>query len=171
MEQELGIPTQLFGGPPVRDNMLKMAESQIGFIQLFARPLFENVAKLMPGMHFAVDEILRNCDIWEARIREEKALLLKDEGNPRDNIDDSGLMSPRSGTPPDMEFDGASSVVLDRPFTSNGHPIGSIDPYTKQRADIKPEKRGYLFSSSTTDVAGEGAKRKLSWRRLWLKFK
>merc|ERR1711881_546855 len=58
MEMELGIPTQLFGGPPVRDNLVKMGESQIGFINVFARPLFENIAKLLPGMVFAVDTIV-----------------------------------------------------------------------------------------------------------------
>ena len=34
MEKELNIPTQLFGGPPERDNIIKMAESQIGFMNI-----------------------------------------------------------------------------------------------------------------------------------------
>jgi 3',5'-cyclic-nucleotide phosphodiesterase len=65
MEQELQIPSCLFGGPPVRDDLIKLGESQIGFMNIFARPLFEAVADILPGMQFAVDEILTNKAIWE----------------------------------------------------------------------------------------------------------
>lgn len=66
------MPSCLFGGPPVRDDVVKLGESQIGFINIFARPLFEAVADILPAMQFAVDEILTNKVIWEHKIEEER---------------------------------------------------------------------------------------------------
>ncbi|KIW00100.1 hypothetical protein, variant [Verruconis gallopava] len=185
MEIELGIPTQLFGGPPVRDNVVKMGESQIGFINVFARPLFENVAKLLPGMSFAVDTILENERIWQVRIREEKDA--QERGIVRNETVESGLLSPRSGSPardasstqksaPAVLEAGALTTQPEgspRPFTSNGHPVAPVDTYQAQRADahLKPgdNKNIYLSSSSTTDVASAvngNAKRGGTWKKI-----
>ncbi|KAF4307748.1 3',5'-cyclic-nucleotide phosphodiesterase regA [Botryosphaeria dothidea] len=76
MEQELSLPTCLFGGPPVRDDTIKLGESQIGFMNIFARPLFESVADILPNMRFSVDEIIENKVIWQKRIEEAKARLI-----------------------------------------------------------------------------------------------
>ncbi|KAF2625832.1 HD-domain/PDEase-like protein [Macroventuria anomochaeta] len=72
MEEELQMPSCLFGGPPVRDDMIKLGESQIGFMNIFARPLFEAVTDILPAMRFAVDEILTNKSIWDTKIDQEK---------------------------------------------------------------------------------------------------
>jgi hypothetical protein len=72
MEEELQMPSCLFGGPPVQDDMIKLGESQIGFMNIFARPLFEAVTDILPAMRFAVDEILINKGIWETKIDQEK---------------------------------------------------------------------------------------------------
>ncbi|KAF2399452.1 HD-domain/PDEase-like protein [Trichodelitschia bisporula] len=72
MEIELNMPTTLFGGPPVRDNIVKMGESQIGFINIFARPLFEAVTDILPAMQFSVSELVNNKTIWERKIEENK---------------------------------------------------------------------------------------------------
>ena len=72
MEQELEMPSCLFGGPPVREDIIKLGESQIGFMNIFARPLFEAVADILPAMRFAVDEMLINKDIWEKKIHDER---------------------------------------------------------------------------------------------------
>jgi hypothetical protein len=68
MEQELQMPSCLFGGPPVRDDIIKLGESQIGFMNIFACPLFEAVTDILPAMRFAVDEILANKAVWERKI-------------------------------------------------------------------------------------------------------
>ncbi|KAF1947273.1 HD-domain/PDEase-like protein, partial [Clathrospora elynae] len=72
MEQELQMPSCLFGGPPVREDIIKLGESQIGFMNIFARPLFEAVTDILPAMRFAVDEILTNKAVWERKINEER---------------------------------------------------------------------------------------------------
>ncbi|KAF2819962.1 HD-domain/PDEase-like protein [Ophiobolus disseminans] len=72
MEQELQMDSCLFGGPPVRDDIIKLGESQIGFMNIFARPLFEAVTDILPAMQFAVDEILANMAVWEKKIDDER---------------------------------------------------------------------------------------------------
>ncbi|XPS71402.1 3',5'-cyclic-nucleotide phosphodiesterase [Ascochyta lentis] len=72
MEEELQMPSCLFGGPPVQNDMIKLGESQIGFMNIFARPLFEAVTDILPAMRFAVDEILTNKSIWDDKIDQEK---------------------------------------------------------------------------------------------------
>lgn len=72
MEEELQMPSCLFGGPPVQDDMIKLGESQIGFMNIFARPLFEAMTDILPAMRFAVDEILTNKSIWDSKIDQEK---------------------------------------------------------------------------------------------------
>ena len=49
-----------------------MGESQIGFMNIFARPLFQNVTEILPAMQFSVDELKNNKSIWEGKIEEEK---------------------------------------------------------------------------------------------------
>lgn len=75
MEKELNLPTCLFGGPPDREDPIKMAESQIGFINIFAAPLFEGVTNLLPCMQYTVEELDLNRSIWERKIDTEKARL------------------------------------------------------------------------------------------------
>lgn len=87
MEQELQIPSCLFGGPPVRDDIIKLGESQIGFINIFARPLFEGVTDILPGMGFAVDEMLMNKLTWDKKIESTK----QKKRNPRLHL---GALSP-----------------------------------------------------------------------------
>lgn len=105
MEDELEMPSCLFGGPPVLDDLIKLGESQIGFMNIFARPLFEAVADILPAMRYAVEEILANMAIWEKKISEEKEKTKKKHPNfslgllnPSFAVDPTP--SPLSGGPP-----------------------------------------------------------------------
>jgi 3'5'-cyclic nucleotide phosphodiesterase len=81
MEDELGIPTCLFGGPPTPGDIIKLGESQQGFMSVFARPLFDGVASVMPPMSYTVDELERNRQLWEKKIADEKLEPACDSGN------------------------------------------------------------------------------------------
>ncbi|KAI5247153.1 HD-domain/PDEase-like protein [Aureobasidium subglaciale] len=72
MEKELNLPTCLFGGPPDREDLVKLAESQIGFMSIFAGPLFEGITAILPAMNFSTVEIETNRTIWEEKIHVEK---------------------------------------------------------------------------------------------------
>lgn len=72
MEKELNLPTCLFGGPPDRGDAVKMAESQIGFMNIFAGPLFEGISDILPAMRFSVAELEANRSTWEKKIEIER---------------------------------------------------------------------------------------------------
>lgn len=96
MEKNVGIPTTLFGGPPELGNLIKLANSQIGFMNIFARPLFEAVTDILPAMEFAVTEMKENQNLWGTKIEQERA-----KEAPQDSKKhlSEGLLSPRSGSP------------------------------------------------------------------------
>lgn len=85
------METTLFGGPPEIGNILKLANGQMGFMTIYAHPLFDAVADVMPGMAYAPAEILTNKAIWAHRAEKEKRKeLLRQE---------TGAVSPRSQSP------------------------------------------------------------------------
>lgn len=96
MEKNVGIPTTLFGGPPELGNLVKLANSQIGFMTIFARPLFEAVTDILPAMEFAVKEMKENQNVWKVKIEQERA-----KEGPQDSRKhlSGGYVSPRSGSP------------------------------------------------------------------------
>lgn len=97
MERAVGIPTTLFGGPPELGNVTKLANSQIGFMNIFAGPLFEAVTDILPAMVFAVEEMKKNQGLWKQKIEKERAEdALK---IPISKLASEGLPSPRSGSP------------------------------------------------------------------------
>lgn len=73
MEKELNMPTCLFGGAPDPTDALKLAESQLGFMNIFARPLFEGVSVILPKMNFTLAELSVNKAIWKERIEAENS--------------------------------------------------------------------------------------------------
>ncbi|KAJ5934149.1 hypothetical protein N7466_003696 [Penicillium verhagenii] len=65
MEKEVGMETALFGGPPELGNIYKLATGQIGFMSIFALPLFEGVSDLLPQLQFTADHIRGNQAQWQ----------------------------------------------------------------------------------------------------------
>ncbi|KAL9041407.1 MAG: hypothetical protein Q9214_004121, partial [Letrouitia sp. 1 TL-2023] len=68
IERDLQIPTTLFGGPPELGNMNKLANSQNGFMKIFAHPLFKSVSEVITSMAFAVHEMDSNRETWRKKI-------------------------------------------------------------------------------------------------------
>lgn len=91
METDLGIPSALFAAP-VRE-IVELGKSQIGFMNLFAIPLFQGVTDVMPAMGFCVEELQRNKAGWEQKIAEEQEKLRKDSD---DSTMKDGMFSPRT---------------------------------------------------------------------------
>ncbi|KOS18613.1 hypothetical protein ESCO_000719 [Escovopsis weberi] len=65
MEDELEITSSLMA-PPKKD-FLSLANAQLGFMNLFAIPLFQGVADVMPGMLYAVEQLKTNKLAFETR--------------------------------------------------------------------------------------------------------
>ncbi|KAF2741374.1 HD-domain/PDEase-like protein [Polyplosphaeria fusca] len=167
MEQELQIASCLFGGPPVRDDVTKLGESQIGFMNIFARPLFEGVADILPAMKFAVEEILANKAVWEKKIEEERTKKKKNANlhlgllSPQFAADPTP--SPRSGSP----IRHAPDVQSQPTTTSRSQP--TAPSAAKLTATEEPGRRGssgsihaIVSSSRRSSLAVDKASRRSS---------
>lgn len=71
MEGELGMTSSLMA-PPKKD-MVSLTKGQLGFMNLFAIPLFQGVADMMPAMRYTVEEMEINRGLFEAGMQEEEA--------------------------------------------------------------------------------------------------
>lgn len=71
MEEELDIKSSLLAQP--KKDLLSLSNAQLGFMNLFAIPLFQGVANIMPAMRYTVDELDLNKGLFEQKVREEKA--------------------------------------------------------------------------------------------------
>lgn len=128
MEKDLELPTCLFGGPPDPNDFLKLAESQLGFMNIFARPLFEGVSAVLPEMRFALAELATNKAIWLERIEAENSRKMSFIRGPlsplarsittpsdTDSIDQRERLSPN----PSDSDSGANSKAT--PFSNHNH--------------------------------------------------
>ncbi|KAJ8127855.1 hypothetical protein O1611_g5781 [Lasiodiplodia mahajangana] len=66
MEKEIGIPSSLIS-PPKKDFM-SLAQAQLGFVKLFAIPLFQGVAEILPQMEYTVLEVEKNTHHFEKAV-------------------------------------------------------------------------------------------------------
>jgi hypothetical protein len=95
MEDQVGMKTTLFGGPPEIGNVVELANGQIGFMNAFAQPLFANMTDIFPAMRFAPAEILENKKVWTEKIEEQRR-----RPPPRNEVPSTdGEVSPRSQSP------------------------------------------------------------------------
>lgn len=122
MESRVGIETTLFGGPPELGNLTKLANSQIGFMNIFAHPLFEAVADILPSMTFAGEEITANKSIWQEKIEEEK--YREEERADAERYSSEGFHSPRSGSPDQLFFANTDSNAINAAPELSSHPEG-----------------------------------------------
>ncbi|KAJ5206671.1 3'5'-cyclic nucleotide phosphodiesterase [Penicillium cf. griseofulvum] len=95
MEREVGMETALFGGPPELGNIYKLATGQIGFMSIFALPLFEGISDLLPQLQFTTDHIRRNQAQWQELANDD----LRRQGLPIEKRPEI-TVSPRSHSPP-----------------------------------------------------------------------
>lgn len=93
MEEELNIKSSLMM-PPKKD-MISMGNAQLGFMNLFAIPLFQGVADIMPGMTYTMDELQSNKTQFEAKLAAAKAAAQPDIADLRRSMRE-GTMSPRT---------------------------------------------------------------------------
>lgn len=154
MEKELGIPTTLFGGPPELGNVIKLGKSQISFMNIFARPLFEAVTDILPAMSFTVEETKRNQNVWDDKIKEEQDSPTRGE---RTEGSSDQPLSPRSMSPPKLasmpdsshpEGLPASRTTSDLPLTSMDTSGTVSDP--RRKSSSSPHHQATLHAKSTS---------------------
>jgi hypothetical protein len=158
LENELQIPTCLFGGPPDKENRLAAAQSQKGFIDVFGFPLFRGLCDVMPNVSCTLPELEKNKALWDQRIHDETAL--------RDAAL-SKVVTPQETS--EMEVDNEAAKTRTRysePSVSPLEPSRTTTPVIHQ-----PSELGGLTSPATritadplrlnvsTDGASNGSKR------------
>lgn len=55
-----------------KKDILSLATAQLNFMNLFALPLFQGVADILPSMQYCVDELLLNKDLFDKSLLEEQ---------------------------------------------------------------------------------------------------
>ncbi|CAK7212363.1 3',5'-cyclic-nucleotide phosphodiesterase [Sporothrix bragantina] len=89
MEDQLSIKSSLVAQP--KKDTVSLFRAQLGFMNLFAIPLFQGIASIMPTMQYCVDELETNKALFERGIVEETAKdALEQQGCQH------GTFSPRS---------------------------------------------------------------------------
>ncbi|XDG00717.1 hypothetical protein ABKA04_000332 [Annulohypoxylon sp. FPYF3050] len=91
MENDIGIPSSLIA-PPKKD-FLSLAQAQLGFMNMFAIPLFQGIADVLPAMQYTVDELERNKSLFEKTVEEIPGM-----GDERKKRLAEGILSPRSAS-------------------------------------------------------------------------
>ncbi|KAH9898896.1 HD-domain/PDEase-like protein [Xylariomycetidae sp. FL2044] len=89
MEQEIGIHSSLISQP--KKDFMSLAKAQLGFMNMFAIPLFQSVADILPAMQYTVDELDANKALFEKTVAE----IPEMEEERRKRLTE-GTLSPRS---------------------------------------------------------------------------
>jgi len=90
MESELSIQTSLMSEP--KKDILSLATAQLKFMNLFAAPLFQGVADILPAMQYCVDELLLNTELFDKCVLEEQ----ERQSPERPVLRDDSEMSPKT---------------------------------------------------------------------------
>jgi hypothetical protein len=168
MERELEIRTSLMAKPT--KELLPLATSQLNFMNIFAFPLFEGVADILPAMKYCVDEMLLNKDLFEQCVAAEKA---REAAVRQPTQDFAGELSPKTilnvTTSPEPQMERRNSVQeVEKPVPEVAGPDVSDPAATPLNAPFQPHVSGSPrrpldgravngivtnFPSSTTDFA------------------
>jgi len=159
MEKEVGMETALFGGPPELGNIYKLATGQIGFMSIFALPLFEGISDLLPQLQFTADHIRRNQAQWQEHANQE----LRKQGLPTENRPEV-TVSPRSQSPAPIDSDETEKAPRDSETSlpedtlspgSNDSPDTEIGAYNENTIEpvVSPDTPGPQIEITGTPLA------------------
>ena len=153
MENEIGIQSSLVSQP--KKDFMALVKAQLGFMNMFAIPLFQGVADVLPTMQYAVDELETNKALFERQVEEIPGM---DEER-RKRLTE-GMLSPRSLSLAIQSEDDpsrkGSAHSLDRCDMPENHAemkrSGSSPP--DQPTQIPNRRRHYKEVNGTSGVYG-----------------
>ncbi|KAK3379531.1 hypothetical protein B0T24DRAFT_160956 [Lasiosphaeria ovina] len=138
METELAIPTSLMAPP--KKEILALAKAQLGFMNLFAIPLFQGVADILPAMQYCIDELNVNKGLFEKCVADEEARGSAVGKSPqRDGLPPKAMsfaVSPEPATearPVKQELQPVPTLVVAQPTAEND---GTRKPDTVETSPI-----------------------------------
>lgn len=80
MEKELEIPTSLMA-PPLTERASQF-RSQLNFMSMFALPLFQGVAEVLPTMRYTVGELMGNFELFQKKVADALMKTHPERGRP-----------------------------------------------------------------------------------------
>ena len=122
MESELAIQTSLMSEP--KKDIVSLATAQLKFMNLFAAPLFQGVADILPGMQYCADEILLNKGLFDQSLLEAQERLLPIRlapGSNDTNVSSAPMASPTPQTETPLPAEDAlepAPIVVESRLTS-----------------------------------------------------
>ncbi|PFH59628.1 hypothetical protein XA68_12090 [Ophiocordyceps unilateralis] len=141
MEDDLQIKSSLLA-PPKKD-MASLAKAQLGFMNMFAIPLFQGVADILPAMRYTVDELEVNKALFEQELDDDKG---PEEAASRSSGGEEEPPSPRTKSFARQDREAEASVngettlqTLDDVERQDGLPL----PYPSEQPRESAEEREF----------------------------
>lgn len=150
MEKELEIPTSVMA-PPLTERASQF-RSQLNFMSMFALPLFQGVADLLPNMKYTVVELTANFEMFQRKVAE--ALAQHPERNRRQDVSQPVVTKSQTPSPaPDVIPRSASTPELRGGFKGVNGISSHFDPVKEvamgDDGHIGPDKQ--RSSEATTE--------------------
>lgn len=161
MESELSIQSSLM--TPPKQDMASLAKGQLGFMNLFATPLFQGVADIMPAMQYTVDELEMNKSLFELKLQQEKEKQPLDDPVRRRLLKE-GTFSPRTmsfAVPQEEDKEERKDMAplfeaLDRASDTTPVGNGELPMPRAEREDLSPaDSQRTMGPSSANGTATE----------------
>lgn len=162
MEKELEIPTSLMA-PPLTERASQF-RSQLNFMSMFALPLFQGVADLLPTMGYTVGELTTNFELFQQKIAEALTKTQPDRNRRQDGPSYAGARSnpaaqtsepiPRSASTPELRggFKGANGISSHfEPVKELG--VGEDGPIGPEKQRSSETTEGSSFAQTNGDCA------------------
>lgn len=148
MESELGIKSSLVAEP--KRDLLSLSNAQLGFMNMFAIPLFQGVADIMPSLKYAVDELELNRQIFEQKVHDEKLRQANDEIERRKLLRE-GTFSPKTRSWVAEEGEDSTQGVVATPQRTEGS-----DSTVIQASEVSSSEQLEPAEESSGDAAAAG---------------
>ncbi|KAL2181442.1 uncharacterized protein P884DRAFT_295756 [Thermothelomyces heterothallicus CBS 202.75] len=165
MESELEIKTSLMSEP--KQDTLSLTTAQLKFMNLFALPLFQGVADILPAMQYCVDELHVNKELFDKCLLDEQKRQSPAQPVLRDHDSELSIRSIKftSSPEPATEVNPARGAIGSVPKVVEPQ---TPDPAVSQQADFHrpnphPKRptdgrivNGIVTSFSSANESGHG---------------
>jgi hypothetical protein len=129
MEKELCIQSSLYAAPT--QEIIASFKAQLGFMNMFAIPLFQGVADLLPALHYCVEELDKNKLLFEEGIVAEQ----RKQSPVQRLAQRDGTFSPRT-----MSFAVPADGSKDQVNPSNGQAMNQPDVRSSPAREFTPQR-------------------------------
>ena len=163
LADRLGVESSLFGGKPEVGNQSKLAKSQTGFMNVFAKSLFQGVAQFFPTMTFSVVEMEKNTVIFDKIVTEAERLSSSEGGvSPKSRTPERSTAQTTALASPDITSSDAPEHVHEPAAFGTKLGSGAFDVPRRSSADSRRSSQGFSPRSGNTPPKQSSSRRSSS---------